>query len=164
LICFNLSLACSAHTGFWNAFIIQLKAWVRLILGLRSTKFENHPSGEVKFRHFSLDFFYKTTYFETVTNLWHNGWNKYCWYIYYGKAINIFKIMKINIKDRLKKIPLYIDKPNSFNENIGQTLGIIVLILFIGSLLYLLITGIPTIRIAFNIFLQTTAKLFNIHL
>lgn len=72
--------------------------------------------------------------------------------------------MLINIKDRLKRFAPYVDKPNSFNGNIGESLGIILLILFVGAFLYLVITGIPTIQIAFKMFIQSTANLFNIHL
>jgi hypothetical protein len=64
----------------------------------------------------------------------------------------------------LKKNTPYDDKPNSFTGNIGETLGIIILILFVVAFLYLVITGIPTIRITFNIFLQSAIKSFNIHL
>jgi hypothetical protein len=70
--------------------------------------------------------------------------------------------MLINFKDRLKRLPLYIDKPNSFKENIAETSGIIVIILVIGALLYLFITGIPTILIGFKIFIQMIAQFFSI--
>lgn len=71
--------------------------------------------------------------------------------------------MPINIRDRLKKVTPYIDQPNTFNENIGETIGIIVLIIFIGSFLYLLVTGIPTIQIVLKTFVGSTTKLFSIN-
>lgn len=72
--------------------------------------------------------------------------------------------MKINVKNRLKKNTPYVDQPNSFKDNIGETLGIFLLTFLFGVLLYLVITGIPTIIIAFNMFIQVTTGLFNIHL
>jgi hypothetical protein len=71
--------------------------------------------------------------------------------------------MIIKIRDRLRKIIPYVDEPNSFNENVGETLGIIVLILFVGSFLYLVIGGAPTILIVIKLFIQATTGLFNIH-
>ncbi len=70
--------------------------------------------------------------------------------------------MFVNIKGRLRKFAPYVDRPNSSNENIGEVLGIIILILFMGAFLYLVITGIPTIRIALNMFLETSARFLNI--
>lgn len=46
------------------------------------------------------------------------------------------------------------------NKIIGWGLGIIILILFVGSFLYLFITGVPTIQIVFKTFVQSTTKFF----
>lgn len=70
--------------------------------------------------------------------------------------------MQLNIKNRLKTITPYVDKPNSSKDNIGEPLGKLLLILLFGALLYLVITGIPTIIIAFNMFIRVTTGLFNI--
>ena len=68
--------------------------------------------------------------------------------------------MFIKIRDQFRKFAPYIDKPNSFNENIGETLGIIILILFVGAFLYLVIDGFPSILKTLNFFLQAVEKLF----
>ena len=70
--------------------------------------------------------------------------------------------MLVNIQDRLKNSKPYSDKPNSISGNIGETLGIVVLIVFVGGFLYLLFNGMPTIGIVFSLFTQTLSKLFNI--
>ena len=72
--------------------------------------------------------------------------------------------MLMKIRDQVRRFAPYIDKPNSFNENIGETIGIIVLILFVGALLYLVIAGFPTILKLITSFLQAVGKVFNLNL
>ena len=59
----------------------------------------------------------------------------------------------------LRKTSQYKDRPNSFNGNVREVIGIIIYFLFAGAFLYLVITGLPTIRIALGIFLDTVGKL-----
>ena len=77
------------------------------------------------------------------------------------EKVNTFETMILNIKNRFRKIAPYKDRPNTFSENINQTIGTIVVILLVGAFLYLVITGLPTIKIVLNMYLQEIIKFFN---